>query len=805
MSSPLNSFVAQLESRKEANEGFIPPQKLTEAEKIELYGSVAEWVRNTIMGFRRQYTHFQQQNPSASTRILDNYELLQGRFNTSMVDYIDKFNSYMGDEQRLPTAGKPKSPAKLHHYDILSTSIERIRGEEIKRPLDVRVVSTNMETISKKLDEKNERIREQIERDLVLALSRNPEVAPLVNPQAVEMASKVPVQSAQEIERDVNVSYKDKLEKYGDIALRYLWEQNNLRFKFLKGLDNLLCSYLDCYYVGKRYGEPYLRVVDSRYLEYDCSAETHFIEDASWACETRYISVNQVYDEYGEYLVEEDIDYLEQCKGKWFSVPEPVVTSNTAVKVVNYEWKTLRKVGHLTRHEEGEEDYVESIVDEYFPTKGWKKSTEYVNNAMREVHTSPKGETLVWYWVQEVWEAVQVNDDRVIHYQVKPNQYRSLSNPMEVKLGYCGVKVQYPLMERLKPYQMLYNIIMYRLELTIAKAKGQVGLFDIAQIPFSEGFNINRFMYYLETMGIAFVNSMEEGRGSQAGTTPRWSNFQTLDLSLANSIASYIAILDKLQLMAEESSGISKQSKGSISQYETAGGVSSAIQQSAYVTEHIFYLHSLARIRALKQLLDISTICWKDGKKGYYFLDDDVQRLFDIEGQVYSLAEFDLHLSNHAKYEKISQFLEANALAALQNDQLQLSDVVAVLEADSVNHKKIILELAKEARKAMMQEQASEQASQLQQELQARQMELEAKMQMNREDNETKLKVAEIAANAKIKDDLRNSKEYVAAEQQFKEAKLREEMEQREKDRQLEREKLETEAELKNKELKLKP
>ena len=96
-----------------------------------------------------------------------------------------------------------------------------------------------------------------------------------------------------------------------------------------------------------------------------------------------------------------------------------------------------------------------------------------------------------------------------------------MNNPSEVKSGYVGFiynernSESISLIDRMKPFQYLYNIIYYRTELALAKSKGKVALMDISQIPSAEGWDVSKWMYYLESMGVMFINSREEGNRSR--------------------------------------------------------------------------------------------------------------------------------------------------------------------------------------------------------------------------------------------------------------------------------------------------
>jgi hypothetical protein len=78
------------------------------------------------------------------------------------------------------------------------------------------------------------------------------------------------------------------------------------------------------------------------------------------------------------------------------------------------------------------------------------------------------------------------------------------------------------MVDRMKPYQYLYNIIMYRLEMDLASDRGKKFLGDINQIPSSLGMDMDKWLYYFDAMGIAWVNPHEEGQRGKSNSFNTW-------------------------------------------------------------------------------------------------------------------------------------------------------------------------------------------------------------------------------------------------------------------------------------------
>ena len=96
----------------------------------------------------------------------------------------------------------------------------------------------------------------------------------------------------------------------------------------------------------------------------------------------------------------------------------------------------------------------------------------------------------------------------------------------------------------------MYIVLWYRLELAIARDKGKVICMDITQIPKSMGITPAKWMHYLSSVGVSFVNPYENGWNipdREGGKPASFNQFQSLDLSMSNVIAEYIQLMDKIE------------------------------------------------------------------------------------------------------------------------------------------------------------------------------------------------------------------------------------------------------------------
>ena len=304
----------------------------------------------------------------------------------------------------------------------------------------------------------------------------------------------------------------------------------------------------------------------------------------------------------------------------------------------------------------------------------------------------------------------------------------------------------------------MYIVLWYRLELAIARDKGKVINMDIAQIPKSMGITPERWLHYLSSVGVNFINPYEgnpsDPNGSRASS---FNQFSSVDLTMGNVIAEYIQLMDKIEYLAGVISGITEQRQGQVSTHELVGNVERSVLQSSHITEPLFWVHAQCKRRALNMLLNTAKGAWEEtGKKKLSYIFDTGERAFlDIDPRFY-YEDMDVFVSDTSKDLENLQALKQLIQPAMQNGA-SLLEAAEVLTTDNLNLlKQKLMDMQKRQEEVQQQQQQAEQeqAVQLQQmQNEQREQELmleEAKMDLERykidQDNQTKIVVAEISA-----------------------------------------------------------
>ena len=682
-----------------------------------------------------------------------------------MQTYYDLYNSIFDEKdfKRITNPFKVEDgfPASPQDFNIIRPKIDLLIGEETKRPLNFRVVRTSQEAAS----ELQEKEKELLMNYIMAAITAR--MSPEEQQQFQQQLQSGEIMPPEAIAKYMDKDYKDVVENTAYHTLVYLREKVGFDNEFVKGWKDALIAGTEIYYVGILNSEPYLERVNPLYFSYDKSPDLEFIEDGSWCCRRMRMPVQEIYDRYYDKLTEKDLDKLEEMMtgrpsndlGEKDPVDNfvhinmhiydnPVYDQKTryAINVWHCCWKSFKKIYYVTTEDEAGQPQVD-IVDETYIKTGYELSVE------------PD-------WIVEVWEGYRAGSD--LYFGIQPVEYQhvSIDNPNSQKLPYTGAVYSNTnskprsLVSILKPLQYMYIVLWYRLELAIARDKGKVINMDITQIPKSMGITPDRWMHYLSSVGVNFINPYEEGwniPGREGGKAAQFNQLTALDLTMSNVIAEYIQLMDKIEQLAGTISGITEQRMGEISTSELVGNVERSVVQSSNITEPLFWVHNQCKRKALNMLLNTAKGAWEEtGKKKLSYVFDNGERAFiDIANKFY-YEDMDVFVSDTSKDLENIQKLQQLIQPAMQNGA-SLLEAAEVLTNDNFNIlKQKLKDMQTRQEQAMQQQQEAEaqQAQQLQQmQNEMREQELmleEAKMDLERykidADNQTKIAVAEISA-----------------------------------------------------------
>jgi len=700
------------------------------------------------------------------------------------------------------------APAVMQNYPIANPKIELLLGESLKRKLDIRVRVTNQDAVSEK------------ERELKDHWAK---VMSDILTQGVQ-DEQVIQKKLSNFERFRTYEFQDIRERGATHILKHLQYKLKLSQKFAKGFKDALLVAEEIYQVDIIAGEPIVERLNPKYVTTIRSGESPFIEDSDVIVIKSWKSPGQIIDEYHEDLSPSQIDQIEEgsfagggstsngidigekrpinydleniIDSDWFEAENDFSETYDAdgnIRVIKVYWKSRRKMLKVTTYDKFGDEQV-SLEDE--------------NYQINEVI----GETKEVLWVNEWWEGHKIggsavrDEDRAFYVRMRPRpiQFRNMENPSKCNPGIVGTIYQtndnsaVSLMDRMKPYQYMYNILMYNTELAIAKNHGKIMTLDLAKVP--ENWKIDQWMSFAQGMNLAVYDSFKEGnKGAATGKLAgaQQASQPVIDLEMGNTIQLYINMMSYIKAELGEISGVSGARQGQISNREAVGNVEREVVQTSHITEYWFAEHQETQVRVLEALLETAKFAWKDktNKKVQYVVDDGSTTMFEIDGQQFNEADYDIMITTGSMNDQLRESLKQLAHAGLQNGLLNFSQLLDVLTTESVSSIKRKIEKSEEdamqrnqqaqEQEAQAQQAQMEQAAQVEQAKQQQEMfklEHESVEKQKDRDHSYMLKQLELQAkegqetSTDMLDKLALDREKLNAETQLSEKELQEEV-----------------------------
>lgn len=721
-------------------------------------------------------------------------------------------------------------PDRIQHYPIINSKLNVLRGEESKRVFDFKVVVTNPTAIAEIEENKKQQLLAELQQIISDTSSSEEEFN----------------QRLEDLNDYYTYSWQDFREIRANFLLNHYYKEYNIPFIFNQGfMDAMVCGE-EIYQCSIRGGEPVIERVNPLKIRVFKSGFSNRIEDADIIIIEDYWSPGKVIDTFYDVLTKKDLDYIENLPdnigqtasdamdnlderynfvhrtmvddeassdGFYFdpvnlfsdSMVNTLLPYDLAgnIRVLQIFWKSRRKIKKVKHYDSqtGEE-----LFDFY--------NEDYICN-------KDLGEEEQIFWINEAWEGTKIGQDIYVNMRPCPIQYNRLSNPSRCHFGIVGSIYNlnesrpFSMVDMMKHYNYLYDIIHDRLNRLMARSWGKIIQLDLAKVP--KGWDMDKWLYFARTAGIAVSDSFKEGNigaatGKLAGAL---NNAQSgvIDADWGNNIQQYINLLEFIKLEMSEVVGITRQREGQISNRETVGGVERATLQSSHITEWLFTIHDDVKRRALECFLETAKIALKGrSKKFEYILPDFSRKMVEIDGDEFAEADYGLVIDSSDGMQKLNQQMETLAQAALQNQTLSFSTIMKIYSSCSLAEKQKMVEIDERKIREMAQQQQEQQLQAQQQQAQMQQQTELQKMQqedaLNQRDNETKILVAQINAQARQDNSNELNDGIQEPMSEADAAKLKESIRQFNEKMKLEREKLslqkeknETDARLKEKQI----
>jgi len=678
--------------------GGFPPQYISDSQKTK------SWAIKCVQAICNMSSENGTQRRSTRQNKLANYDLLNSVFSEEDFDHVV-----------MPYGAQMKqfggSPTKMQNLNILRSAIETLRGEEMNTDLDFFVKGIRGDCVTEKQKERNEAIKEAMAAKIRQSLQLDDEIAQIseqtqmIQQQLQTVEDKENLQQLQQelqklqetrnnmpdmrqVIKNFDSEYVHPLEQTNNFLLKFYIKNDRLPMKFNQGWLHAMTSAEEVYKLSKGRIHPTVRVVNPVNFDFDKGTDTTFIHKGEWAREEFWLPIGEVVDKYGRYLSKTDIKRIEngQCaytpmsdgtmagfaysfdQGQTRSLDVSRTGSGTHVYVMECSWRSYSKVGYLK--------YLDP------KTNTWE-TVEVDDTYKLSPDLKAQGATLTWEYDTEIWHGVQIGNDIFPIIEPWPTQTGNLPY---VGYVYNNVNsVATSMVDLAKPIQYSFIVVWYRLENELAKAKGKKFVMDMAQLPKSMGWDVDKWLYYFENMGVVWINSREEGRKGDPQSVANFNQFSDVDMSLGNVVPQYMEVLNYLEQRLENILGTPPQRRGDIGKNETATGAQTSIARSTNVTRSWYYFHDIVKEEVLGEMLELAKDCYDDEEQVELVLSKYETASLKLNAEEMNGSQMGVFVTDSFEDRVNLEKMENLMNAAVQQGQATLADASRILGRKSMS------------------------------------------------------------------------------------------------------------------------
>lgn len=576
-----------------------------------------------------------------------------------------------------PLSAKKKQhkafPAKVRPVTILRQNIDLLLAEWPRRPFLWQIENLGEDGYSSYMDGLMKSIEQNMTQHFIQAmLQQMKDNGEELNDEQMQQLQQNPP-TPDQVQEQFQATYKDAL-----CIKAQKWLKRQLRDKDIKKkLHKLFKDWLiagQCYsYKGIENDELVYRQVSPLNIDFDKSQDNDFVEDGEWVVARYLWTLSDVVDKFysmlnktdqekleREYQTNSPMGYYENLRGI-FTDPQ----ERNKIPVFHVQWKGRKKIGFLSYLDPETFQYVEETVDE-----------DYVIDRER-------GEQVEWRWVNEVYEGYRIGNDKYVGWGPAPVSRTELNNHSSCKLNYNGRKFSDTHSENISlleigiPFQIMYIIITYILEKTIAKSKGKILLMDINQIPDDEDWDDEKFFYYSEAMGYALVDR------NQKGVDKTWQGYAVLDLSLFDQIKQLIELQAYFKQQWDDLTGINRQRKGETYASDGQGVNERATFQSTVMTDMIFIRFEEFIQKELQGVIDHMPFLTSKGERSVWTDDDMGTQIMEIFPEDFAMSQLGLFMADST--DAMNKLTQAKQIAeTLVQNKAKTSQILEIIDADNM-------------------------------------------------------------------------------------------------------------------------
>lgn len=628
-------------------------------------------------------------------RIIKNYNLVAGiltRRDFEEVPETRSFTETLIESEDLP--------GYVKHYCILSAPLNTLRGELTNRPDNIYVKAFDEDSQSEEMQFRTEILSQYIfqsarERMVSLLASKG---------QELESEEELNALTSEKV-ADYMVSYTSLAERWGCNTLEFLKVRFNLKEKSEEGFNDFLVTGTEYFHIFEDNSELgfNIEVLNPKNTWSISTPDTEYTSDpldktaGSYAAGT--IEVMELSEVIHKFKLPENIiqhlrnlsqqQYLINSKTSnlvtpgvtgldsisyntydplvlqyrqlleadmmnnnpnqdFFGITSDIASFGNKYLVIRAYWCSKKRLGKLT----------------YIDIEGQEQITYVDDNYKPGSH--PQELSIEWGWINQWYQGVKIGTDV---YDVKPFDLLDYCPILGVFYDLKNLPNPVSLVDRMKAYQMLYNVCLNQLYQLLKKDMGVTLLMSQRHVPNKRDGDFQDSLEIWENEarenGIIWLDDSPENLQAPSS----FNQFRAVDLSRSNELQARYNLAVQLRTECWRLVGLSEQRLGSTSATETATGINTALSQSYAQTEPYFAKHEYLMNRVYQALLDAALYIQSQSDESILanINSEGTNQFVKINGSDLKFRNLGVFVTSRSQDNRNLQELKQYAQAMLQN------------------------------------------------------------------------------------------------------------------------------------------
>ena len=578
------------------------------------------------------------------------------------------------------------NPTSMDFTPLLKKHIDYLVGEYLELPLLPKISCKDQATLS------------SINRDLQLQVSTQifKYLQSKLNNYFVQGLYKdgVDIQIQQDIDKLVQDTQDNFISQY-EIAAQYIL-QYCIQSRNLDMTSNLRVLLTDLLITGSCFfevkptpnGENFrIEILDPLNTFIERNPSSQYVKDSYRAVHRRWMSKQQILNEYGPELSKDSLSELEDMY-------EHYTDSNYM-----YIRAMEGTVGSKPYAAEASGlDAGRGIVPGY-PADTY----ESFNHKLLPVYEVQWIDTDKKTFAQTRYRGVRIGQSIYINRGEDKDIIRTIDDPSKCSLSIGGIYLinrdhaPMSLVLQCSFLQDKYDVVQYLRDNVLANS-GTVGdWLDISMLPSVLGNDITerlqKWIAYKKS-GIGIIDTSQEGRAFNNNTT--FAGFD--DTIKAQVVQSFDIVLQRIEEQVSSITGVFRERLNGIQQRDAVSNVEAGAKNSWTITKPFYQQMDMVVNDALLDFLNIAKIVWKEGKTGTIVL-GNLQKVFTALPQYFTMTDFDVHIVPSTQILKDMQQLQMIVVEMIKGGMLEPDMATEAMTARSMSELKSIVKRSWQAKK----------------------------------------------------------------------------------------------------------